>query len=92
MRQIKSPALTKGFLMVTALLLSGCGAGTGIVIPDSLRAPCESTVDVSQAQTVGDLGAALIQSDADREICSIKKDAVVAIAESQNRKRFLGLF
>jgi hypothetical protein len=42
-------------------------------------------VDVSGAQTVGDLGKAIVQGDADLRVCSIKKDAVVAIAESQNR-------
>lgn len=86
------PVLTSAFLMGSALALSACGAATGIVIPDSLRAPCESTVDVSQAQTVGDLGAALIQSDADLRVCDVRREAVVTIAESQNRKRFLGLF
>jgi hypothetical protein len=71
--------------MVSLPSLSGCGGAANIVIPESLKAPCISTVDVSTAQTVGDLGRAIVQSDADREICSVKKDAVVAIAESQNR-------
>lgn len=42
-------------------------------------------MDVSTAQTVGDLGRAIVQGDADLRVCSIQKDAVVAIAESQNR-------
>lgn len=71
--------------MALALSLSGCAAAGGIHIPDSLRAPCESTVDVSAAQTVGDLGKAIIQGDGDLRVCSIQKDAVVAIAESGNR-------
>ena len=58
------------------------------MIPDSLRAPCESTVNVSNAQTVGDLGNAIVQGDGDLRVCSVKKDAVVAIAESQNRRWF----
>lgn len=45
-----------------------------------------STVDVSGAETVGDLGNAIIQGDADLRVCSARKDAVVAIAESQNRR------
>ena len=45
-----------------------------------------STVDVSGVQTVGDLGNAIIQGDADLRVCSVRKDAVVAIAESQNRR------
>jgi hypothetical protein len=45
-----------------------------------------STVDVSGAQTVGDLGQAVIQGDADLRVCSVRKDAVVVIAESQNRR------
>lgn len=72
--------------MVSLPNLSGCGGAANVRIPDSLKAPCVSTVDVSGAQTVGDLGRAIVQSDADREICSVKKDAVVAIAESQNRR------
>lgn len=72
-------------LLASALILSGC-AGASVVIPDSLRGPCESTVDVSGAQTVGDLGQAIVQGDGDLRVCSIKKDAVVAIAESQNRR------
>ena len=74
---------------LTGLLatLSACAGGpASVVIPDSLRGPCESTVDVSGAQTVGDLGQAIVQGDGDLRVCSIKKDAVVAIAESQNRR------
>jgi len=56
-----------------------------IEIPTSLKAPCVSTVDVSQAQTVGDLGRAVIQGDADLAICNVKKDAVVTIAEAGKR-------
>lgn len=74
------------FLLATGILCNGCGGAANVTIPDSLKAPCVSTVDVSTAQTVGDLGRAIIQSDADREICSVRKDAVVAIAESQNRR------
>jgi len=72
--------------MALAQTLSGCGAAAGISIPDSLRAECVSTVDVSTAQTVGDLGNAIVRGDADLRVCSLKKDAVVAIAESQNRQ------
>lgn len=64
--------------------MSACGGAANVHIPDSLRAPCESTVDVSGAQTVGDLGRAIVQGDADLRVCSIKKDAVVAIAEANN--------
>ena len=70
-----------------AVTLSACAAATvQVTIPDSLKAPCVSTVDVSGAQTVGDLGNAIIQGDADLRVCSVRKDAVVAIAESQNRR------
>lgn len=55
------------------------------MIPASLREPCVSTVDVSTAQTVGDLGKAIVQGDADLRVCSIQKDAVVAIAEAGHR-------
>ena len=58
------------------------------MIPDSLRAPCESTVNVANAQTVGDLGNAIVQGDGDLRVCSLKKDAVVEIVESQNRRWF----
>lgn len=57
-----------------------------IEIPASLKAPCVSTVDVSAAQTVGDLAKSIIQQDAEIAICSVKKDAVVAIAESGKRR------
>lgn len=70
--------------MGTAILCNGC-ATANVVIPDSLRAPCESTVDVSTAQTVGDLGRAVIASDGDLRVCSVKKDAITAIAEARNR-------
>lgn len=68
--------------MVSALILSACA---GAIIPDSLRAPCEPTADVTNAQTVGDLGKAIVQGDADLRVCSIQKDAVVAIAEAGHR-------
>jgi len=84
-----SLVLTSLCLLALGLILSACASGPpNLVIPDSLRAPCESTVDVSTAQTVGDLGKAIVQGDADLRVCSIKKDAVVAIAESQNRRWF----
>lgn len=67
-------------------ILNGCGAANVIEIPASLKQPCVSTVDVSTAQTVGDLGRSLIQADADLAICSAKKDAVVTIAESGKRR------
>lgn len=74
-------------------LLSGCaGATASVVIPESLRAPCVSTVDVSSAQTVADLGRAIVQGDADLRVCSIQKEAVVTIAESQNRRSWWRLF
>ena len=73
-------------LLASALTLSACGGAANVVIPDSLRAPCQSTVDVSTATTVGDLGQAIVRGDGDLRVCSIQKDAVVAIAESQNRQ------
>jgi hypothetical protein len=66
--------------------LSGCAGAANVVIPDSLRAPCQSTVDVSTATTVGDLGQAIVRGDGDLRVCSIQKDAVVAIAEAHNRQ------
>lgn len=86
MQSNKSKGLMRPCLLASALILSACGAGTSIVIPDSLRAPCESTVDVSTATTVGDLGQAIVRGDGDLRVCSIQKDAVVAIAEAQNKK------
>lgn len=71
--------------MGLALTCSGCATAGRIVIPGSLRAPCVSTVDVSNAQTVGDLGKAIIQGDGDLAICSLKKDAITEIAEAGNR-------
>lgn len=62
-----------------------------IEIPASLKAPCVSTVDVSAAQTVGDLGRAIVQSDGDLRVCDARREAVVTIAEA-GKKRFLGLF
>lgn len=70
-----------------ALSLSACGAATQIEIPDSLKAPCESTVgDLSTAQTLGDVSGAVIRGDGDLRVCNIKKDAVVAIAEAGNKR------
>ena len=71
--------------MALAAICSGCATSSGVLIPDSLKAPCESTVDVSTAQTVGDLGRAVLQGDADLAICSLKKDAIVEIAEGERR-------
>lgn len=85
MKSIKSPALTSAFLLATALTLSACVGAANLNIPDSLRAPCKSTVDVSNAQVLADLGKAIVQGDADLRVCSIQKDAVVYIAESRNK-------
>lgn len=72
--------------MGSALALSGCGAANVIEIPASLKQPCVSTVDVSTAQTVGDLGRAVITGDADLRVCDAKREAVVTIAESGKRR------
>lgn len=74
--------------MGSALTLSGCGAANVIEIPASLKQPCVSTVDVSTAQTVGDLGRAVITGDADLRVCDAKREAVVTIAESGRRRFF----
>lgn len=70
--------------MGMALICSGC-ASANVVIPDSLREPCEPTADVAGAVVLADLSKAIIQGDADTRICSVKKDAVIAIAEARNR-------
>ena len=70
--------------MASAVICSGC-ATANVVIPDSLRAPCVSTVDVSTAETVGDLGKAIIQGDADLRVCDVRREAVVTIAEARNK-------
>jgi hypothetical protein len=58
-----------------------------MVIPESLKAPCESTVgNLSTATNVGQIGQAVVRGDGDLRVCNVKKDAVVAIAESQNRR------
>jgi hypothetical protein len=77
--------------MASALILNACGGASVIEIPASLKAPCVSTVDVSAAQTVGDLGRAIVQSDGDLRVCDARREAVVTIAEA-GKKRFLGLF
>ena len=56
-----------------------------MTIPDSLKATCVSTVDVSGAQTVGDLGNAIIQGDADLRVCDVRREAIISIAEAQNK-------
>lgn len=66
--------------------LNGCGAANVIEIPASLKQPCVSTVDVSTAQTVGDLGRAVIVGDSDLRVCDARREAVVAIAESGKRR------
>ena len=86
MQSNRSKGLTLLCLPALALTLSACGGAVNVVIPDSLRAPCESTVDVRTATTIGDLGQAVVRGDGDLRVCNIQKDAVVAIAESQNRR------
>lgn len=73
--------------MALAVTLSACGGAAGIHIPDSLRG-CDSTVNVENAQTVGDLGKAIIQGDGDLRVCEVKNEAIIAIAEAQNRRWF----
>lgn len=89
MKLNKSPALTFAYLTAMAALLSSCASANVISIPDSLKAPCESTVTVAGAQTVADLDRAILAGDADLAVCSAKKDAVVAIAESGKRRWWL---
>lgn len=82
----RSKVLTLACLMGTGFALNACGGASNVVIPDSLRAPCVSTVDVSGAQTVGDLGRAVVQGDGDLRVCDVRREAVVAIAEARNRQ------
>lgn len=84
MQSMRYQVLMTAFLMATALGLSACGGA--VVIPDSLRAPCVSTVDVSGAQTVGDLGNAIVRGDADLRVCDVRREAVVTIAEARNKR------
>lgn len=66
--------------------LNACGAASGIVIPESLKAPCASTVgDLSSAQTIGDLSNAIVRGDSDLAVCDLKKTAIVEIAEANRR-------
>lgn len=71
--------------MASGAILSGCGGAANVVIPDTLRSPCVSTVDVSGAETVGDLGRAIVAGDGDLRVCDARREAVVAIAEARNR-------
>lgn len=89
MQSIKSKVLTSAFLTGSALILSGCVGASAITIPTSLKAPCVSTVDVSGAQTVGDLGRAIVQADGDLAVCGLKKDAIVEIVEGSQRRSWL---
>ena len=68
--------------MGLSLSVSGCATS---VIPDSLKTPCESTVDVSGAQTIGDLSKAILAGDGDLRVCDVRREAVVAIAEANSR-------
>lgn len=70
--------------MALALTCSACVTGN-VVIPDSLRG-CDSTVDVSGAQTVGDLGKAIVQGDGDLRVCVVKNEAIITIAEARNKR------
>lgn len=83
MRSMKSRVPLIVCLMVTGLICSGC-ATANVVIPDSLRG-CESTVDVSGAQTIGDLSKAILAGDGDLRVCVVKNEAIITIAEARNR-------
>ena len=82
----QSKVLTLACLMGLPLSLSACGGASVIEIPASLKAPCVSTVDVSAAQTVGDLGRAIVQSDGDLRVCDARREAVVTIAEAGKKR------
>lgn len=71
--------------MGMGLSLSACAASNTITIPDSLKRPCVSTVNVETAQTIGDLSRAIIQQDADILVCDARREAVVTIAEAGKR-------
>ena len=66
--------------------LSACGGVSNVVIPDSLRSPCVSTVDVSNATVIGDLSRAIVAGDGDLRVCDARREAVVAIAEARNKR------
>lgn len=74
--------------MASLAICSGCATASVIEIPASLKQPCVSSVDVSTAQTVGDLGVAIVRQDAELAICDARREAVVTIAEA-GKKRFL---
>lgn len=71
--------------MALGLSLSACAASNTITIPDSLKRPCVSTVNVETAQTIGDLSRAIIQGDGDLRVCDARREAVVTIAEAGKR-------
>lgn len=42
-------------------------------------------MDVSGAQTIGDLSKAILAGDGDLRVCDVRREAVVAIAEANSR-------
>lgn len=44
------------------------------------------SVDVSTAETLADLSKAILAGDGDLRVCDARREAVVAIAESQNKR------
>lgn len=72
--------------MGSLVLLNGCGGANVIEIPASLKQPCVSTVNVETAQTVGDLGRAIVQQDGDLRVCDARREAIVTIAEAGKRR------
>ena len=68
--------------------LNACAGASNVVIPDSLRSPCVSTVDVSNATVIGDLSRAIVAGDGDLRVCDARREAVVAIAEARNKRWF----
>jgi len=69
--------------LLSALALTGCATAPGpvqIMIPESLRAPC-NRADVGPLATVGDLGSLVIRQEAAVSLCDTRREAVVAIVD-----------
>ena len=70
-------------VMLSPLALTACATQPGqvqIMIPESLRAPC-NRAEVGPLATVGDLGSLVIRQEAAVSLCDTRREAVVAIVD-----------
>ena len=83
--KVQTPRFRPLWPLLCGLALTGCATANPVTInlPMTLKEPCPRA-EVGPLETVGDLGALVVQQEAAVKVCDARREAVVSIVEGYN--------